>query len=268
MDADKLISGRSIWDIEPDYRHYYQKRVLVTGACGSIGGAVYRQLKSAGAYVDGIDHSEGGVALSPSVSLGDYKDLKGSWEIIIHAAAYKHVVLGERNKLAFQQNNIWNLETFLENVSYDKFVLISTDKAAGTSWMGRTKREAERLSPRSIRLVNVAGSQGSVLDLWDPDKVNQIGPLDTKRYWMTMQDAVWAILEIPFEDPGLYTVHSVPEITLGELKDSFERACGPCSWVDMALREGEAKAERLVGDSEKLIPISHRLARVESRLES
>jgi FlaA1/EpsC-like NDP-sugar epimerase len=132
-------------------------------------------------------------------------------DLILHAAAYKHVPLMEANPFAAVQNNTirtWQLAKAAAESDLPQLLLVSTDKAANPqSILGASKRVAEQSVLRwsvpwrryaAIRLVNVLGSNGSVLPLF-LDQIDRGGPLtvthpDAARYFMTLDDTVSLIL--------------------------------------------------------------------------
>jgi FlaA1/EpsC-like NDP-sugar epimerase len=181
------------------------KRVLVTGAGGSIGGELCRQLLSGGAerlYLFGhgensiyeIDRElrllqEEGVGEKATIVpiVGELQDrdfvryilgrLKA--HVVFHAAAHKHVPLVEANPVEAVKNNVFGTRNILEasrDSGVQRFVLISTDKAVEpTSVYGASKLIAEELALRQgaddqvflvVRFGNVLGSRGSILPLF------------------------------------------------------------------------------------------------------
>ncbi len=181
------------------------KRVLVTGAGGSIGSELSRQLLSGGAErlylfghgensIYGIDRElrllqEEGVGEKATVVpvIGELQDrdymlhiagrLKA--DVVFHAAAYKHVPLMEENPVAALQNNVFGTKNLLDAAvlaGVKRFVMISTDKAVNpNSTYGASKLLAEELVIRArhnghryivVRFGNVLGSRGSILPLF------------------------------------------------------------------------------------------------------
>ena len=219
-------------DVAPVRNLIVGRRVLVTGAGGSIGSEICRQLLSLGcAHLTMLDHSEfllfeidrelAGV--NPSISrraiLANVRDtdriaaVVGDErpDIIFHAAALKHVALVENNPAEGVMTNIlgtWNVIQAAAAHDVAQFVLISTDKAvAPTNVMGATKRIAETLldlAPRSgtrmtaVRFGNVLGSAGSVVPIFR-DQIARGGPVtvthpDVNRFFMTIPEAVQLVL--------------------------------------------------------------------------
>jgi FlaA1/EpsC-like NDP-sugar epimerase len=206
--------------------------VLLTGAGGSIGAALAREIIQHGPRsLVLLDHSEGNLhqidtELSDvpggavrSAILGDIADgtllaeifEERKPEIVIHAAAYKHVPLMEWNAIAAVRNNALGTN-LLANVARahgtGTFVMVSTDKAVNPhSVMGASKRVAElallRWSSvacpmRAVRLGNVVGSQGSVVPRFQL-QIARGGPVtvthpDVNRYFLHMEEAVELVL--------------------------------------------------------------------------
>lgn len=209
------------------------KRVLVTGAGGSIGSELCRQLWSLGpeslVLVDrdetalhGVELALYGSALltSPNTVLADIRDrealdrvfARARPQIVFHAAALKHLPVLERFPQEAWKTNVHgtlNVLRAAEAVGAQTFVNISTDKAASpTSELGRSKRIAERLvsgvaksssgTYLSVRFGNVLGSRGSVL-LSFQEQIRQGGPVtvtdpDVTRYFMTIPEACQLVL--------------------------------------------------------------------------
>jgi FlaA1/EpsC-like NDP-sugar epimerase/dTDP-4-amino-4,6-dideoxygalactose transaminase/lipopolysaccharide/colanic/teichoic acid biosynthesis glycosyltransferase len=215
--------------------HYLQgKRVLVTGAGGSIGSELCRQIARFDpgelvmvdrdeAALHSVQLSLEGRALldSPDLVLLDLRDGDGVErllrdrcpEVIFHAAALKHLPLLERFPGEAVQSNVWATARLLAaatDVGVEKFVNISTDKAANpVSVLGYSKRIAERLTAHyaersfgsfvSVRFGNVLGTSGSVLVAFRA-QIESGGPVtvtdpDVTRYFMTVQEAVQLVIQ-------------------------------------------------------------------------
>ncbi len=210
------------------------KRVLVTGAGGSIGSELCRQIaRYRPATLVLFERYENGLyALDlelrrqfPNVTIvpaiGDVTVpervaevlRQTDPELVFHAAAHKHVPLMELNPKEAVRNNVFGTKTVAEAAlahGVDRFVLISTDKAVNpTSVMGATKRVAEdllqSLSDRGrtkftvVRFGNVLGSNGSVVPLFT-EQIRMGGPVtvthpDIKRFFMTIPEAVQLVLQ-------------------------------------------------------------------------
>jgi FlaA1/EpsC-like NDP-sugar epimerase len=229
------LLGRKIINIENSLlkNEFNKKTILITGAAGSIGSEIARQIASYNyEKLILIDQAE-----SPLYNLQqDFKLLKKvdqhfivadirskvrmtsifnkyKPEIIFHAAAYKHVPLMEENTYEAVNVNVIGTQTLMDLAiknEVEKFVLISTDKAVNpTNVMGATKRIAEMYSMClkntgktkfiTTRFGNVLGSNGSVIPLFKK-QIDSGGPLtvthkDITRYFMTIQEACQLVLE-------------------------------------------------------------------------
>jgi FlaA1/EpsC-like NDP-sugar epimerase len=210
------------------------KRVLVTGAGGSIGSELCRQLSRYGpAELIMLDRDESalhsvqlsihGRALldSPDVVLNDIRDdaaLRQIFkdrrpEVVFHAAALKHLPMLEQYPHEAMKTNVIGTANVLRaaaDVGVSTFVNISTDKAADPkSVLGYSKRVAERLTAAmakeadgayiSVRFGNVLGSRGSVLHTFTA-QIAAGGPVtvvhpDVTRYFMTVEEAVQLVIQ-------------------------------------------------------------------------
>jgi FlaA1/EpsC-like NDP-sugar epimerase len=217
------------------------KRVLVTGAGGSIGSELCRQIAryrpAQLVLFERYENSLHALELElresfPQVGIravvGDVTDPDGvqatceacTPQLIFHAAAHKHVPLMERNEREAVRNNVLGTRTVAsaaQSASVDRFVLISTDKAVNPSnVMGATKRVAEYVVQAMngagatrftvVRFGNVLGSNGSVVPLF-AEQIRKGGPVtvthpDIKRYFMTIPEAVQLILQASVRGQG------------------------------------------------------------------
>jgi len=208
--------------------------VLVTGAGGSIGAELCRQLIRFGpASLVLLGHGENsiydierelrrthsGVSLHPVIADVRHPDridqVMRSFKpsIVFHAAAYKHLPLMETNPEEAVTNNVFGTLTMAEAAQrhgVDRFVLISTDKAVSpTSIMGATKRLAEQVVRRcagagatrfvAVRFGNVLGSRGSVVPLFQ-EQISAGGPITITdrrmtRYFMTIPEAAQLVIQ-------------------------------------------------------------------------
>ncbi|MET7420462.1 polysaccharide biosynthesis protein [Dactylosporangium sp. NPDC005555] len=210
------------------------RRVLVTGAGGSIGSELCRQLHRFGpAELMMLDRDESalhavqlsihGRALldSPELILADLRDAESIAaifaerrpEVVFHAAALKHLTLLERHPAEAVQTNVLgtlNVLTAASAAGVERFVNISTDKAANPcSVLGYSKRITERLTAHrssvaagtflNVRFGNVLGSRGSVVTAFQA-QIAAGGPVtvtdpDVTRFMMTVQEAVQLVIQ-------------------------------------------------------------------------
>ncbi|MGL1901674.1 MAG: polysaccharide biosynthesis protein [Fibrobacterales bacterium] len=207
------------------------KTILITGACGSIGSELVRQCAKFNAKkLILLDHSEfniytlheeigANVACYPVMqSVVNKKSLENIFktfkpEIVLHAAAYKHVPLVEFNQEAAIFNNVIGTQNCIDlsiKHGVEKFVLISTDKAVNpTNVMGATKRICELYAQNSngrgktdivaVRFGNVLGSSGSVIpkfkqQISSGQNLTVTHP-DITRYFMLISEACELVLQ-------------------------------------------------------------------------
>jgi FlaA1/EpsC-like NDP-sugar epimerase len=220
-------------DLEAVRRQIADRRVLVTGAAGSIGSELCRQiLDYSPSQLVCLDQSETGLyflqlelmahknGTQLTFCVADINDVERVWrllsgfspEIIFHAAAYKHVPMMEFNVQEAVKNNVLALVGLLDladQAGCKSFVMISSDKAVNpTSVMGATKRICELiLSSRpsngmrcvSVRFGNVLGSSGSVIPVLKQQLRNH-QPLtvthpEIRRFFMITREAVALVLQ-------------------------------------------------------------------------
>jgi FlaA1/EpsC-like NDP-sugar epimerase len=220
-------------DLESVREHIRDRVVMVTGAAGSIGSELCRQIRTyKPKLLVCLDQNETGIFhLQHQLAQGEDGERKAfcvadfcnpermrrifltyGVEIVFHAAAYKHVPVMEDNVEEAVSNNIFGLLALL-NVAQSSncatFVMISSDKAVNpTNVMGCTKRvgelilaawPGERLRCVSVRFGNVLGSSGSVIPLFQEQiRQNQsitITHPEITRFFMTISEAVSLVLQ-------------------------------------------------------------------------
>jgi FlaA1/EpsC-like NDP-sugar epimerase len=209
------------------------KVVMVTGAAGSIGSELCRQILAYGPaklvcldqaetplfYLQQsfINHPLAARAIYSLADIGDTAHVRNvlldqGVQVIFHAAAYKHVTVVEENLSEALKNNVFALLRLLDvagEAGCEKFLLVSSDKAVQpTSFMGCTKRLGELIisaRPASnmnclcVRFGNVLGSQGSVIPIFQEQirtgQAVTITHPDITRYFMTIPEAVSLVLQ-------------------------------------------------------------------------
>jgi FlaA1/EpsC-like NDP-sugar epimerase len=232
--AQERLLGRQVSDVltDADRARYAGQRVLVTGAGGSVGSELARQLAGAGvSRLTLMDHSEYALFLIERAIreahapvdvvavLGDVTrraDVReacaaASPHVVYHAAAYKHVTYAERALVQAARVNVLGAAELVQGArdAGARFVLVSSDKAAEPrSVMGATKRFAEQVvlaqanasfRPIVVRFGNILGSSGSVAEIMlaqarsgCPLPVTHPG---ATRYFMTGGEAVALVLK-------------------------------------------------------------------------
>ncbi|KRE83979.1 polysaccharide biosynthesis protein [Paenibacillus sp. Soil766] len=221
-------------DLEGIANYVQDKVVLVTGAGGSIGSELCRQIAQFHpSKLILLGHGENSIygiekeihRLYPTLKIepviADVQDIDRMKEVfksfqpkvIFHAAAHKHVPLMERNPEEAIKNNVFGTRNVAEcahQFNAERFVLISTDKAVNpTSIMGATKRIAEQIIQSldlvsqtkfvAVRFGNVLGSRGSVIPHFK-EQIALGGPVtvthpEMVRYFMTIPEAVQLVIQ-------------------------------------------------------------------------
>jgi FlaA1/EpsC-like NDP-sugar epimerase len=234
--AEDLLGGEIAKSDQDNIGDYAKEQtVLITGAAGSIGSELSRQIVSYGAKkVVLYDWWENGIFdlrnqivenypdIDVTYIIGDIKDRSKISQVmetykpntVFHAAAYKHVPLMEGNPAEAVKNNILGTKTVAEEAvkgGVAKFVLVSTDKAVNpTNVMGATKRAAEKVihvlaqsqsttTFCAVRFGNVINSNGSAIPIFEK-QIESGGPVtvthrDITRFFMTIPEAVHLILQ-------------------------------------------------------------------------
>lgn len=312
FEAADLI-GRDVQalDISPVRRLIKNRRVLVTGAGGSIGAEISSQLAALNpASLALFDCSEYNLyqlekRLIPhrplsrdpdwTTYIGDVCDTGRlnevfDWErpeIVIHAAALKHVPLGETNPIETLRTNVFGTKKVIETCighGTENFILISTDKAVNPiNVMGASKRIVEmlmvamaarepKLNTSAVRFGNVLASTGSVVPLFE-EQIAAGGPVtvthrEVCRYFMTTSEAAALVLQAAaLEEPGqrkkteaqadIYVLEMGEPVNISQLAKQLIRLRGKVPDKDIeihytGLRPGEKLSELLTGTSENL----------------
>lgn len=230
IEIEELMTREPVTLVDSVTRATYErKRILVTGAAGSIGSELARQLVALRPerliLLDSNESALHALSLelsdeSVAVVLGDVRDR--NWllqelapfrpDVVFHAAAYKHVPMLEAFPLAGLATNVLGTANVLDvarAVGVERLVFVSTDKAVEpTSVLGHTKRFGELLttvagrdrdhSYASVRFGNVLGSVGSVVPLF-AQQIDRGGPVtvthaEATRYLMTIHEAVGLLI--------------------------------------------------------------------------
>jgi FlaA1/EpsC-like NDP-sugar epimerase len=275
------------------------KRILVTGAGGSIGSELCRQIDRFGpselmmldrdeSALHAIQLSLRGRALldGTDLILADLRDAERIRTIfavrrphvVFHAAALKHLPLLELHPGEAVQSNVLGTLTVLEAAAdVDIFVNISTDKAANpTSVLGYSKRITERLTAHAartnpgtflnVRFGNVLGSRGSVLTAFHA-QIAAGGPVtvtdpEVTRYFMTVQEAVQLVIQAAAIGAGgeALVLDMGRPVRIAEVARQLARHAGrEVDVVYTGLRPGEKLHEELFGTGERDVRPLHPL---------
>ncbi len=243
LSIEDLMGRRPVdTDVESIAGYLAGKRVLVTGAGGSIGSELCRQIsRFSPAELIMLDRDESGLQAAElavmghglldgrEVVLADIRDVEALQrifddrrpQVVFHAAALKHLPMLQQYPEEAWKTNVLGTRNVLEaarRVEVEAFINISTDKAADpTSVLGHSKRLAERLTAQvgaetgkpylSVRFGNVLGSRGSMVPLFT-SMIQSGGPLtvthpEVTRYFMTIPEACQLVVQAgAIGDPG------------------------------------------------------------------
>jgi O-antigen biosynthesis protein WbqV len=297
MGAGALHRIEREFDVDGLRPFFAEKRVLITGAAGSIGSALALELARLGCaqltLLDQFDHGlievlERVQRSAPRQAVADVlcdiRDAsrleacmrKSAPDIVFHAAALKHVHLGERHPGECLITNLVGVRNALKaavNAGAEHFLLISSDKAAApTCVMGATKRlaelhllgfEAEQPGAAQIKCVrfgNVLGSQGSVLPRFKA-QIEAGGPLEVthpamERFFMSPREAVGLILSVAAIEEravGAYVMEMGDPVGIMDLGRGLIRDSGKAIKVEITgLRPGEKLKEQLTDADERV----------------
>tara|TARA_R110002110_G_C13434335_1_gene715536 strand:+ start:816 stop:2696 length:1881 start_codon:yes stop_codon:yes gene_type:complete len=310
---DQLLGRDKVALDTPEIAKTYAGRVvMVTGAGGSIGSELCRQLLNCnpariilfeqGEFqlytIDQELQAEAKATGIPVIArLGSVTNkarvtgviAEEGVEIILHAAAYKHVPLVEENELEGARNNVLGTQVVTEAAAaakLERFILISTDKAVRpTNIMGATKRMAELVVQDTqtrhdatkfamVRFGNVLGSSGSVLPLFQK-QIARGGPVtvthkDVTRFFMTIPEAARLVLlagayakggDVFVLDMGepqkiIDIAHRMITLSGRKVKDP-KTGVGDIEIKVTGLRPGEKLYEELLIDDDSLRPTPH-----------
>ncbi len=246
------------------------KRVLITGACGTVGSELLRQVVAEGpADIVGIDNNESELFFldeayrdhgNVHLYLGDLRDrdklvrkMQGV-DIVLHTAALKHVILCERTPQDAVQTNILGTQNVINAAvknNVERVLFTSSDKAVNpTNVMGTTKLMGERLMTAanahrrgdgpifsSTRFGNVLGSRGSVIPLFrrqiaDGGPVTLTNP-EMTRFIMTLGDAVRLVMGSTFlAKGGEVFVTKMPVVRIADLAQVMIEELAPLGGHD------------------------------------
>lgn len=281
------------------------KTILVTGGAGSIGRELVMQIAAFNPkkFIV-LDNAESALHevdlflkknlhhLNYEVYLADITDKarmdeifnKYQFDVVYHAAAYKHVPMIERHPKEGIRTNILGTRTLAELAvahRVSRFVMVSTDKAVNPSnVMGATKRAAEifvqslQQQPGVVtkfittRFGNVLGSNGSVIPFFKK-QIENGGPVtvthrDIIRYFMTIKEACQLVLQAGTMGKGgeIFVFDMGKPVRILDMAERMIKLCGLKPYVDIpieitGLREGEKLYEELLNDGETTLPTFH-----------
>lgn len=308
FDIEDLLFRKQIQVSDEKTKAYFgEKVVLITGGGGSIGSELCRQLaKMNPKQIIILDIYENGVydvqqelkfmykdALDLRVEIASITDRQAMSmvfekyhpQIVINAAAHKHVPLMENNCLEAVKNNVFGTKTVLElceEYGTERFMMVSTDKAVNpTNVMGATKRMCEMIAQgystrgtvkcSCTRFGNVLGSAGSVIPLFKRQIANG-GPVTLTderiiRYFMTIPEASQLVLQsgAMANNGELFVLDMGQPVKIYDLAKNMIELSGVhgIEIVEIGLRPGEKLYEELLVDSDNLDKTDNELIFIE-----
>ena len=275
---------------------FKNKSILVTGACGTVGSeiiSILSKLKHGSTNVTGIDNNENAVFYFDnlysedqmiSFRLADIREsedilpLMRGVDIVIHSAAYKHVMLSEISPNQFIQTNVYGLQNMIRCASetdVQVFINTSSDKAVNpTNIMGVTKLLGEKLVTTanqqfggtvfaSTRFGNVLGSAGSVFPIF-LNQIKEGKPLtltskEMTRFVMSINQAAQLVLDsASIANGGEIFVTKMPVINILDLAQSmieefssnYGRKSEDLYISEIGVKQGEKMFEELMNQEE------------------
>ena len=308
FDIEELLFRKplEVFD-ERTYAYYKDKVVLITGGGGSIGSELCRQLaKMDPKQIIILDIYENGVydvqqelkiayagKLDLQVEICSITNRKGLSrvfetyhpQIVINAAAHKHVPLMEHNCIEAIENNIFGTKTVVElceEYGVQRFMMVSTDKAVNpTNVMGATKRMCEMIVQSAsthgnvkysaTRFGNVLGSAGSVIPLFKRQIANG-GPVTLTdkriiRYFMTIPEASQLVLQsgAMANNGELFVLDMGQPVKILDLAENMIKLSGATGIeiIETGLRPGEKLYEELLVKTEELNKTDNNLIFIE-----
>lgn len=286
VDVLDLIGRKPVRSNQLDSEQFIKgKRIIVTGAAGSIGSHLVRQLAAMGAgNVHCIDWWENGLFFlkqelqtftNVSFEIADVKNRahlekifeKTLPEVVFHAAAYKHVPLMQLNPLEAFNNNVLGSLNVMElaiEANVKNLVYVSTDKAVNpVNVMGATKRIGEllmlELAPENpgtkfnaVRFGNVIESNGSVMQIFRNQIAHKssltVTDPEVTRYFMTIGEAGHLIIQSAQlgKDGEIFVLDMGEPVKILDLARSLVKAVDPSIRIEIiGLRPGEKMFEEL-----------------------
>jgi FlaA1/EpsC-like NDP-sugar epimerase len=277
--------------------NWADQTVLITGVCGTVGRELLKQLVSLGAgRLVGIDNNEEEVFLlsedyrehsNVELFIGDIRDRERifdclrSIDIVLHAAALKHVLVCEDSPRDAVQTNILGVQNIVDAAwinGVKRVLFTSSDKAVNpTNVMGTSKLMGERLMTAanarrdhkhnpvfaSTRFGNVLGSRGSVIPIFRR-QISTGGPVTVTdpgmtRFIMNLEQAVGLVLESVFMARGgevfitkmpVVRIYDLAQAMILELATEFDRNPTEINIVNIGPRVGEKYFEELMNGEE------------------
>ncbi|MEM8876202.1 MAG: polysaccharide biosynthesis protein [Planctomycetota bacterium] len=295
---EQLLGREPVRLDEPAVQRFLAgRRVMVTGAGGSIGSELCRQImRFCPETLIAVERFENalfeidrelrekwvGESVEPVIAdVTDKHRINDVFadhrpQVVLHAAAHKHVPMMERHPGEAVKNNVFGTQNVAEasaEFGVEALVFISTDKAVRpTSVMGATKRVGEMIvcagdGPRTsvVRFGNVLGSNGSVVPIFQR-QIDAGGPVtvthpDMRRFFMTIPEAAQLVLQAGTIGQGgeIFVLEMGEPVRILDLAEAMIRRAGLVPGSDIrikfsGIRPGEKLEEELAEDDEPALP--------------
>lgn len=303
FEIEELLFRKAMDVIDEDTCKYYRdKSIMITGGGGSIGAELCRQIAKMkpkkliilDVYENGaydvqqelrIQYGQNIDLAVEIVSITNREGMRKVFEnhkpqMVIHAAAHKHVPLMEHNCIEAVENNVFgtlNVIEFCEEYEAERFMMVSTDKAVNpTNVMGATKRLCEmivqsystcgKVKYSATRFGNVLGSAGSVIPLFKK-QIASGGPITITdkrivRYFMTIPEASQLVLQsgAMAKNGELFVLDMGEPVKILDLAENMIKLSGVdgIEIVETGLRPGEKLYEELLMSSANLSHTSNK----------
>ena len=308
FDIEELLFRKPLVVSDENTNAYYKDKViLITGGGGSIGSELCRQLAKMGpkkiVILDIYENGAYDVQQELKIAYGGKIDLQVEIasitnrksmsrvfemyhpQIVINAAAHKHVPLMEHNCVEAVENNVFGTKVVVdlcEEYGAERFMMVSTDKAVNpTNVMGATKRMCEMIVQSgsthghvkysATRFGNVLGSAGSVIPLFKRQIANG-GPVTLTdkriiRYFMTIPEASQLVLQsgAMAKNGELFVLDMGQPVKILDLAENMIKLSGVSGIeiVETGLRPGEKLYEELLVQTEKLDKTDNKMIFIE-----
>ncbi len=303
FEVEELLFRKALDVLDDDTCNYYKNKVImITGGGGSIGSELCRQIAKMSpkkliildVYENGaydiqqelrIQYKKAMNVVVEIVSITNKDGLEKVFnnhkpQIVIHAAAHKHVPLMEKNCIEAVENNVFgtlNVVELCEKHNAERFMMVSTDKAVNpTNVMGATKRMCEmivqsystfgKVKYSATRFGNVLGSAGSVIPLFKK-QIASGGPITITdkriiRYFMTIPEASQLVLQsgAMAQNGELFVLDMGEPVKILDLAENMIKLSGAdgIEIVETGLRPGEKLYEELLVASADLRKTSNK----------
>jgi FlaA1/EpsC-like NDP-sugar epimerase len=267
MDVEQILGRpKQSRDLTPVLLALAREKILVTGAAGSIGLPVVRELSAAGCDVTATDVDDLDVRDADKVSLA-CDQLRPT--LVVHLAGEKYAPEGEINPLnVLEVNGVGTVNVVRAAARiHARVVLASTCKACNPeTTYGASKLIAERMVLNAggwvARFYNVVETQGNVFEIWSRIPADEPLPVTPcRRFFLSVDEVTGLVLTTPTLPPGRYTMNPGEPRWMAEVAQAIypDRPT-----LEIPARKGDRLVEPRHADQETLVPVSGGIERVVS----